>query len=94
MTGQRTTKGDLTADALVAGECEQYAVKRSYGTVVVALRHDKWAAERVERGEIPMPWVAEIVITKDGLVTDSRTYSAFRLNAARQKFKQLVRQHP
>jgi hypothetical protein len=85
----------LTADSLKSGEREQYAVLRSYGTVTVELHHDRFAAERVEHGEIPMPWVVSIrVLGKYGATTEERTYHAFRLSAARKKFSELVRQHP
>lgn len=92
MTARTTGKGRgkarwLTADSLKAGEREQYAVQRSYGLVIIELFHDPHAAE--DPDVLPMPWITRITIGNE-----VRTYSAFRLNAARKKFAELVRQHP
>jgi hypothetical protein len=82
------------AAALKAGEREQYAVKRSYGTVVVELT---WEFDpNYKRMDIEqMPWVTRILITPPGeTVPDVATWHSYTLDVARQKFKELVRKHP
>lgn len=82
----RNRKGWLRSESLVAGEREQYAVERSYGRVVVELRHAPTEAE---------PWLTSITITRQpGAEPEHAEYRSFRLNVARDKFSELVRKHP
>lgn len=89
----RTTSGWLTADSLKAGEREQYAVQRSYGTVTVELLYIN-DGDRRDRtlDHLPMPWVTTLRI--EGPKPKYETWRSFRLSAARKKFSQLVRKHP
>jgi hypothetical protein len=71
--------GFLDADMLRSGVREQYAVQRSYGTVVVELYHDRgWrVSERVSNGE-----------------TATATDAAFAtLDESRREYRRLVRKH-
>lgn len=63
---------------------DQYAVQRSYGRVIVELRHD---------GSNAYAWRTSISIEKDGMT--SVTDTAYRtLDEARRAFRRLVRNHP
>ena len=85
----RNRNGWLRAESLIAGEREQYAVKRSYGTVVVQLRFNP---EETPLGV--QQWVTSITITSPTNGVEHIEYRSFRLNAARDKFNELARQHP
>lgn len=91
----RNPRGFLHASTLKRGEREQYAVIRSYGTVIVQIMWDPDELDRAHReGRMPQPWLTSITITKDGVVTRDDTYLSMLLDTARRKFSQLSRQHP
>lgn len=87
----RNKKGWLTAESLLAGEREQYAIDRSYGRVIVEIRPNPLPKEP---GEMYQPWITRILISPRHGLPEERTYWCFRLDAARRKFTQLQKQHP
>lgn len=83
MHDQRASNGFLSSEALRSGARDQYAVTRSYGTVVVELSHDI--------GQ--MPWRVSVRITKgDERTSTDRAFST--LDEARRAFRGQVRKHP
>lgn len=82
-TMRRKADGFLRNAALRDGFRDQYAVVRSYGTVIIELWHGGGAR----------PWRVSCTITEGDTV--SSTDAAFRtLNEARAEFRRLMRQHP
>lgn len=80
----RNREGFYAAEALRKGLKDQYAVMRSYGTVVVEIRHD---------GIGRRPWLVSCEIKKGDTV--SATDAAFEtLGDARREYRRLVRKHP
>jgi hypothetical protein len=86
----RNKKGWLTAESLLAGEREQYAVDRSYGRVIIEILPNR---NPKVPDELFMPWFVSVAIVK-GEDVEYTAYQCFRLDAARRKFTQLQRQHP
>lgn len=84
-TGERgaaRTGGFLSLEALRSGMREQYAVQRSYGTVVVELAF--------ENGH----FVVSQRITKPGVESTSTSKTHALLGMAHEHFSALVRNHP
>lgn len=80
----RNNRGHYTAEMIRGGMRDQYAVMRSYGMVVVELRHD---------GVGQRPWLVSCEIRKGDAV--SVTDIAFStLDEARREYRRLVRKHP
>lgn len=78
--GDRTTKGELTAEALAAGKFEQYACVRAFGVVVVELHGV--ALEPGARAQ----WVVKLTISDDDGSTRGVSKFYSRLNEARRHF--------
>lgn len=88
MTGLRNNQGWLTAEALKAGEREQWATETRHGRVLVEIFYDPDSDPNV----LPMPWRVQASVTSQGS-THIRGFKTFRLNVARKKFTELKRRH-
>lgn len=93
MAGLRTTKGDLTADALIAGEIEQWAIDGKDGRITIELFHSLIDEPDV----LEMPWVVLVTIKPQKMAhaddLELREYRHFRLKAARKTFAAKVREY-
>jgi hypothetical protein len=85
---------------LKAGEVEQYAVVRSYGTVTITLSYDP-VADLPARDIEQMPWTVQLSIQQPGQAfgipsheVEVQSWRSHTLDPIRKKFTELVRKHP
>lgn len=79
-------RGHKTPELLLSGERDQYAVARSYGTIIIELSADDYARTR--------PWIVTLTRRLPGGDVSTTEHAFEKLNDARREFKRLVRKHP